>query len=157
MDQAFSEEELQKLEKSLGLQSDQLKLMIDSLLYISKRSKNFLMKPTVLQEELTDKLCFNPEKAENFVKFWTENTKVDFDDIQNRQKLEKFSWELNLETSSDCDRKRAIPTSLLQFEVKDNEDKTKNISVEMNEQQLLELYDTIEMIQNNLDNLNKVM
>lgn len=155
IEQPFSQEEIQKLEKSLNLQNDDLRIMIDTLVTIIKRSHCVLMKPTVLQDELTEKLHFDSNKTETFVKFWTENTKPDFDDIQNRKKLQNISWELNLQTASDCDLKETIPTSLIQLEVKNSEDKLENITFEMNEEQLLEMYNQVESIQNYLDSINK--
>lgn len=155
IEQPFSQEEIQKLEKSLNLQNDDLRIMIDTLVTIIKRSHCVLMKPTVLQDELTEKLHFDSNKTETFVKFWTENTKADFDDIQNRKKLQNISWELNLQTASDCDLKETIPTSLIQLEVKNSEDKLENITFEMNEEQLLEMYNQVESIQNYLDSINK--
>ncbi|GLV43912.1 Valette [Carabus blaptoides fortunei] len=155
VDQPFSHEELQKLEKSLNVQHEDLRTMIDTLVTIIKRSHSVLMKPTVLQEELTQKLYFHTNKTETFVQFWTENTKRDFDDIQNRKKLQNILWELNLQTASDTDVKQTIPTSLIQLEVKNSDDKLENITFEMNEEQLLEMYNQVESIQNYLDSINK--
>lgn len=120
-----------------------------------KRSSCFIIKPTFLQEELTQRLKFENSKADIFVKLWTESTKNDFNDLQQRKQLEKMSWELNLEIASDTNLKKAVPMSLLQFHVKDTEGKMEDITVEMNEEQLLELYNQMENIQLVLDSLNK--
>lgn len=129
--------------------------MLETLAYIVKCSRMFLMKPTILQEELIEKLKFNPEKAQYFVKYWTENVKKDCPDFENRSKLQNFSWELNLEAATDCNFKTTNLTSLLQFEIKDNKEKTKFITMEMNEEQLIDLYNQIEVMQSTLDNINK--
>lgn len=113
------------------------------------------MKPTVLQEELTEKLKFSNSKAEAFVKRWTETTKANFDNLQERKNLEKMSWELNLEIASDCSLKKAVPTTVLQLHVKDGEGNPEKVTVEMNEEQLLELYNQMENMQSVLDSLSK--
>lgn len=155
IDEPFSQEELQKLEKSLKLSDTQLKTMLDGLLHITKRSEYFLMKPSVLQEELIETLQFNSDKAEIFVKLWTENLKLNFDNFQERCKLKNFAWELNIEAATDNNIKLTNPVSLLQLQLEDGQEKSKNITVEMNEEQLLDLYNQIEHIQSTLDNINK--
>lgn len=121
-------------------------------MYLIKRAVYFIMKPTFLQDELTEKLKLDNLKAETFVKLWTESTKASFN-LERRQQLEEISWELNLEVASDRDLKKSIPKSLIQLQVKNNDGESEKVTVEMDEKQLLELYNQLECMQGVLDSV----
>lgn len=127
--------------------------MLKTLAYVVKRTMQFIIKPTTLEDDLTNNFKFTAEKSDAIVKIWTEYTKEDIGDLEQRHVLEKFSWELNLELASDSNLKKTTPSSILQFNIKNNDETTENITISMKENQLLELYNQIENMQNVIDSL----
>ncbi|KAJ8953346.1 hypothetical protein NQ314_007355 [Rhamnusium bicolor] len=141
---------------SLKLTDDNLQLLIQSITYVFKQASKVILKPTVLQKQLIEYLNFDLEKAEEFVKLWSSETKRDVGDIENRFKLEDISWELNLQSANQICNKQSVPNARVQFKLAkavDNSKKEK-VTVEMDEEELLQLYSTLETIQIKLDNIH---
>lgn len=155
-EELFTAEELKKLKDSLKLTEDNLQLLIQSIAYIFKRASKVILKPTVLQKHLIENLEFDAEKAEEFVKQWSSETKKDVGDFKNSFKLQDINWELNLETENQICNKQLIPMARVQFKLAKSVDSTKKgiVTVELDEEELLHLYSTLETIQIKLDNIN---
>ncbi|KAJ8984639.1 hypothetical protein NQ317_009867 [Molorchus minor] len=151
------EDELKKLKDSLKFTEDNVQLLTQSIIYIYRQANKVILKPTVLQKHLIENLKFDSEKAEEFVKQWSNETKKDVGgDFENRMKLENITWELNLETANQICNKESVPKARLQFNlakavVSDQKDK---VTVEMDQDELMHLYSTLETIQIKLDNIN---
>lgn len=148
----FTPEELTKLQDSLHLTEDKLQLLIQSLVYIFKQSSKIILKPTDFQKHLTDVLGFETEKAEEFVKAWSSETKKHFGDFENRCKLNNISWELNLELNKG----KPVPKARLQLDVTNFEGNADNVIFELNEEELVSLYGTLENVQTKLDKLQSI-
>lgn len=155
-EELFTDEELKKLKDSLKLTEDNLQLLIQSIAYIFKQASKVILKPTVLQKQLTEDLGFDVEKAEEFVKQWSTETKKDVGDFENSFKLQDINWELNLETENQISNKQVIPKARVQFKLAKSVDSTKKdaVTVELDEEELLHLYSTLETIQIKLDNIH---
>ncbi|CAH0553662.1 unnamed protein product [Brassicogethes aeneus] len=149
----FTEEELTKLQESLKLNSANLQLLIQCIAHIFKQSSKVILKPTVLQKQLVEDLKLDEEKSEEFVKIWLQETKNDFGNFEDRLKLEDMSWEINLQTASKLCSKETKPNARIHFKLSDNHNKKDNVTLELDEEELLNLYNNLEMIQAKLDNL----
>lgn len=145
----FTSEELVKLQESLSLNEENIQLLIQSLLYIFKQTSKIILKPNDLHKQLTDVLGFNTDKADEFVKAWTSETKNHFGDFENRCKLNNISWQLNLQ----LDKPDSLPRIRMQLDVSNFESNKDNIILELNEDELINLYNTIENIQGKLDKI----
>ncbi|XP_018580095.1 COMM domain-containing protein 10-like [Anoplophora glabripennis] len=155
-EELFTDEELKKLKDSLKLTEDNLQLLIQSIAYIFKQASKVIIKPTVLQKQLIEDLGLDAEKAEEFVKLWSSETKKDVGDFENSFKLQDVNWELNLETANQICNKQVIPKARVQFKLAKSADSSKKdtVTVEFDEEELLHLYSTLETIQIKLDNLH---
>ncbi|RZC43217.1 uncharacterized protein BDFB_001361, partial [Asbolus verrucosus] len=152
-EELFTQEELVKLSESLKLDETNLQLLIQSIAYIFKQSSKVILKPTVLQEQLVEHLKFNPEKAEDFVKLWTEETNQVFD-LKNSHNLENISWELNIQTASTlCNKEQHLNTRLQMGLVSVDGKEKENVILELDEEELLHLYNVLENVQSKLDNI----
>ncbi|KAB0796347.1 hypothetical protein PPYR_10408 [Photinus pyralis] len=152
----FSQSELQELQENLGLNLKQLELLLQTAFYIFKQSLKVILKPTGLQKQLVEALNFRDDKAEEFVKAWTIVTKRDFGNLEDRFNLTEISWELNLQTSSPLQSKELTPNLQLKLGLtKTHSVDEKNILLELDEKELLQLYNTFENIQNKIDFLQR--
>ncbi|XP_063926157.1 uncharacterized protein LOC135139758 [Zophobas morio] len=149
----FTEAELTKLSESLKLDSANLQLLLQSIVHIFKQSLKIILKPTALQEQLIEKLKFTEEKADDFVRLWTEETKRNFD-VENSKNLDNVSWELNVESACSFYNKEQHINARLQMSLLsvDGEDK-EHVTLELDENELENLYATLEKIQNKLDSI----
>lgn len=148
-------DELKTLQESTTLSDNELQLLVHSISYIFKQASKFILKPTTLHKHLTEELKFEADKAEEFVKQWTTQTKKDFEDLENRYKLEDVSWQLNVQAASSVSSKEKIPNAKIQFHLGKVKDSSKdNVTLDLNEEELVQLYNTLENIQIKLDAIN---
>ncbi|CAH1374554.1 COMM domain-containing protein 10 [Tenebrio molitor] len=152
-EEIFTQSELAKLAESLKLDGPNLQLLIQSIAHIFKQSSKVILKPTALQEQLVEELKLNDDKAEDFVKLWTQETKKNFD-VEHSKNLENISWELNVQSSSsicskECHVNTHLQMALISVDGKDKE----NVVLELDEQELTNLYNILENIQNKLDSI----
>lgn len=151
-DNTFTQPELETMQESLGLNSTKLEFLMQTVFYIFKQSLKVILKPTTLQKQLVEVLNFHRDKAEAFVKAWTIQTKIDFENLEDRFKLNEISWELNLQTSSPLELREAVPNLRLKLGLtKSDMPQTKNLTLELDKKELLQIYNTFENIQNKID------
>ncbi|CAH1155168.1 unnamed protein product [Phaedon cochleariae] len=154
---SFTEEELQKLQKLLGLTEETLQLLIQTISHILRQSSKVILKPTALQKELCEKLGFENENAEEFVKFWSVQMNDHFGDFENRMKLKNIAWELNVQSADQISNKESLPLARVQFNLmKLSDEKEDSLTVELDKNELLQFYNTLESIQMKLDNIQDV-
>lgn len=143
---------LEELEKLVGVPRPEFLLLIKTLSYILKRTSTFLLKPTKLQQELREKLKLEDEKIDGIIRLWIKNTKPILTNLHcgsmEAKEVTDVSWKLNLQISSNCQQKERTALACLQLKTGDGND----IDMEMNHSELLQLYNQIESIQNELDN-----
>lgn len=152
-DELFTQTELEKLSQSLKLDDTNIQLLIQSIAYIFKQASKVILKPTTLQDQLVENLKFDAEKAEDFVKLWTEETKKNFD-VENSKNLDHLSWELNVETASCFSNKDRFVHSRLQMALASVNGKEKeNVVLELDEDEIKHLYTTLEKIQSKIDSV----
>lgn len=123
------------------------------------------MKPSKLQAELKDKLQLQENKVDVFMKLWVKNMKPILDNLDvsgeaessgQSNQLEHIGWKLKLQLSSEAQRKEKIPLAQIQFHTtRDNANGPGDgpINFEMNHTDVLELYNQIDAIQNEIDSL----
>lgn len=123
------------------------------------------MKPTKLQTELKEKLDLHDSKIDVIMKIWVKNTKPILDNLEtddgsgHSNQLEHIGWKLKLQLSSEPQQKEKIPLALVQLHTtcdNVNSHSGEPISLEMNHAELLEIYNQIDAIQNELDSLRNV-
>jgi hypothetical protein len=83
----------------------------------------------------------------------TRNKKKNFD-VEHSKNLENISWELNVQSSSsicskECHVNTHLQMALISVDGKDKE----NVVLELDEQELTNLYNILENIQNKLDSI----
>ncbi|XP_049776477.1 COMM domain-containing protein 10-like [Schistocerca cancellata] len=156
----FTEEEQEKLEVSLALDKDDLKLLIESSTLILQQAAYHMMKPTVLQQQLHDVLGLKEEKAKTFAQVWVNSAKGIVE--QRRKKsvfpvqLEDVRWKLGLQMASDVQLKQKIPKATFQFGLLsdcEGEKIKENITLEFTHDELFEFHKKLEAIQSQLDAL----
>lgn len=150
----LADDSLATLKESLGLEESKWNLLIQCLNHIFKHSLKYIFKPTTLEKQLEDDLKFHTEKAKEFVKHWSLCTKKDFGDLDKRYKLEDVTWQLNVEAASSVCKKEVIPNARIQLKLSKIKTKKKeDISLQLNSEELVQLYNTLENMQMKLDAL----
>ena len=122
------------------------------------------MKPTRLQSELKEKLQLHDNKIDVIMKLWIKNMKPILDNLEVKDEaggsqsnqLEQIGWKLKTQLSSEAQQKEKAPIAQLQFHtMEDNATTGKDgpINFEMNHAELLDMYNHLEAIQNEMDSL----
>lgn len=120
------------------------------------------MKPSRLQSELKEKLQLDDNKIDVIMKLWIKNMKPILDNLEVKDEpgqsnqLEKVGWKLKVQVSSEAQQKEKTPIAQIQLHTTaDNVAKGKRepINFEMNHMELMDMYNQMEAIQNELDAL----
>lgn len=153
---------LEKLEQLVQIDRTDFLLLIKTLSYILKRATTFVMKPTKLQSELKEKLQLHEAKIEIIMKMWIKNMKPILDNLENKDEpgqsnqLEHIGWKLKMQLSSEPQQKEKIPIAQLQLHTTADNLNSRSgepINFEINHAEVLDLYNQIDAIQNELDSL----
>lgn len=148
----LTKEDTLRFKETLNLNENDWNLFIQSLVHVFKLSLKYIFKPTVLQKQLEEELNFDSEKAKEFVKHWLLCTKRDFGDLENRYKLNDVTWQLNVQVASSAQNKESIPNARLQLNLsKPKSEERKDVTLELNCEELVQLYNAIENMQTRLD------
>lgn len=131
----------------------ELKLAIKTLAYILKRALTFIMKPEALTRDLGAVAAMASEKAEIVTKFWMNKTKgvLAESGISSGRELVNIDTKLDIELSSSAEQKSRLPVAGLRLATADGE----RIGLELNHQELFEVYTCLESIQDELDFLKE--
>lgn len=145
---------LEALEKLVKVDRQDFLLLIKTLSYILKRASTFIMKPTKLQQELKEKLHLQDSKIDVIMKLWIKNMKpildnLDTDENGKSNELQNVGWKLKIQLSSEAQQREKQPIAQLQLSTYAKEP----INLEMNHNELLNLYNQLEAIQNEFDAL----
>lgn len=118
------------------------------------------MKPSRLQSELKEKLQLHDSKIDVIMKLWIKNMKPILDNLEIKDEpgqsnqLEKVGWKLKVQVSSEPQQKEKRPIAQMQFHTTiDNAHSSRRepINFEMNHMELMDMYNQMEAIQNELD------
>ncbi|XP_069694216.1 COMM domain-containing protein 10 isoform X2 [Periplaneta americana] len=160
-EKAFSNEEEEKLQLSLGLEKQDLQLLLESTTFIIEQAAYYMTKPSVLQRHLSETLKLNEDKCEAFINIWMSSAKGIVEHLRQRSlfptQFEGISWSLNLQTATGAQTKQIIPKAVFQFGLKIDESKEishENVTVEFTHEELFEFYKQLETIQSQLDGLH---
>lgn len=150
----FKAEELKKLRDSLKINDEDLLLLVNSIKYIVKQSNRVILKPTTLQKHLKEHLSLDDEKADVFIKIWCEETNKGLGNLDRIMELDDLSWEQNVTIADQVLNEQEVSVARLHLKLSSETDKNENIFVELDKDELLQLYNALEVIQIKLDNFN---
>lgn len=156
----FTVEESTALERVFKLESDQVTLLIKVTLYILERLSRFVMRPSNIHTDLTNKLKMSSDKAEVFISFWRNLMKIISEEfnVKNFAEIDQIvepSWQLNLALSSHLNKKEKETTILLDMKSVQNSPKSTKMFVEMSTAELLSFNNQLEAVQLELDSIIK--
>ena len=152
---AENENALEELERLVGVPRADFLLLIKTFSYILRRTSTYIIKPSLLQAELRDKLQLKDEaKIDAIVRLWVRQTTPIMNNLASDRyesnEIADVAWKLNVEISSQCQQREKSALAVLQLKTGAGED----INLEMNHEELLQLYQQFECIQNELDAMN---
>ncbi len=155
---SFKPDELDKLEKTFDLTTEDCKLCIDILEFIYLQATYELIKANVLHEQLCQ-LNMSEEKAGFISQLWQENGKEVIEKIRQTKtisirRLLGIKWRLNLNLASDFRTKQKFPMALFELNLEDGKNGDEKVQVEFGKDGLYEFYNQLEVIQKQIDALN---
>lgn len=148
------ENALEELERLVGAPRAEFLLMIKTFSYILRRTSTFVIKPTRLHAELREKLQLQDDaKIDAIVRLWVHQTTPIMNSLAceryESNEIQDVAWKLNVEISSHCEQREKNALAMLQLKTGTGED----INLEMNHEELLQLFNQFECIQSELDAL----
>ncbi|XP_073978254.1 COMM domain containing 10 protein valette [Rhodnius prolixus] len=152
----FTDEEEEKLLDSLEINRNELNVLLHAAIVILTQAAYSLTNPDKLNEILIKNLKLTEEKAHVFTVLWTNDAKNVIIKFKQKsvyiRKLQDISWLVNIEMSSDNNIQTFTPKAILQMKL--IEDKgTSDLTLDLDENQLSKVYNTLENIQVALDGL----
>ncbi|KAL9882165.1 COMM domain containing 10 protein valette isoform 2-T2 [Glossina fuscipes fuscipes] len=147
-----NENALEELEHLVGIPRPDFLLLIKTFSYILRRINTYIIKPSLLQAELREKLKLQDDaKIDAIVRLWVRQTTPIMNNLADERyesnEIADVAWKLNVEISSHCQQREKSPLAILQLKTGAGED----ITLEMNHAELSELYHQFECIQSELD------
>lgn len=133
--------------------TDERDLILKTILYLVQRFNLFILSPIKLQSDLND-LGFSPEKAQILIQFYSEASRAlltNLDMSSTGSTDEEVYWDIKTTLSDALNQKCKIPKTTIRLKSAATE-----ITFEdLNHSELSKLFDKLEAIQSELDNLNK--
>ncbi|XP_029998857.1 COMM domain-containing protein 10 [Sphaeramia orbicularis] len=156
-ERTFSEEEEQKLEAALSLDKQALSLVLETTAFILEQAVYHNVKPASLQQQL-ESVHLNPDKAEVFSQTWAAAGPELVERLKHNifapKKLDYVGWQLNLQMAQSSQARLKSPSAVLQLGLRNEDSEAQeHVFVEFNHQELLELYNKLEIVQGQLDSL----
>ncbi|XP_077989449.1 COMM domain-containing protein 10-like [Glandiceps talaboti] len=156
-ERSFTEDEEEKLQSALGLESDDVHLVLETIAFILEQAAYHSAKPTVLEQQLKN-LELDDDKVIVFVKAWTANGKSVIDNLRHRtiapNQLEDVNWRLNLQMAQANMAKMKSPNAMFTLGVTTDDGSKEQVKVEFSHDQLYDFYDKLETIQGQLDSIS---
>ena len=155
----FSKEEMGKLEASLGLEREELQLLLDGIKFVVDKAAYFALKPASLAKELME-IGLEEERASAFSQAWGNLGKAVIDRLKKKTffpiQLEEINWRLNLQIGQSFQSRQKIPNAIFQLNLSDEPKPgggREEVTVEFSRGELYQFYNELEKIQEQLDSL----
>ncbi|XP_070542596.1 COMM domain-containing protein 10-like [Ptychodera flava] len=156
-ERSFTEDEEEKLQTALGLESKDIQLVLETIAFILEQAAYHSAKPSVLEQQLKG-IELEDDKISVFVKAWTANGKGVIENLRHRtiapNQLEDVSWRLNLQMGQANSAKMKLPNAMFELGVKKDDGSKERVRMEFNHEELYDFYDKLETIQSQLDSIS---
>eukprot|EP01091_Cochliopodium_minus_P020085 TRINITY_DN8661_c0_g2_i1.p1 TRINITY_DN8661_c0_g2~~TRINITY_DN8661_c0_g2_i1.p1 ORF type:complete len:202 (-),score=63.39 TRINITY_DN8661_c0_g2_i1:25-630(-) len=154
----FTKEEEEKLEKVLDLNENDLEFALDTCGYIFEQIAYFNVLDLILLKSELEKLGFDSFHSIPFCDVWKKEGPSYLEKIKDvnivPNRMESSSWRLHLEMGQSNLAKVKETSAIFQLNITNHdEDTTNNLQLEFDHSQLLQLYQKLELIQKQLDQL----
>ncbi|XP_050402231.1 COMM domain-containing protein 10 [Patella vulgata] len=155
----FTDEEEEKLQGALGVSSEELELVLQTLEFFVQQAAYHSAKPQVLSSQLKE-LQIDDDKVECIAEVWTNGAYGVINRLKSKglacKKLEDINWRLNLQLAQSTKVKLKAPNTLLELALKSDDDESKErIRLDFSHEELYQFYKQLETIQQQLDTLFK--
>jgi len=157
-ERAFSEDEEEKLQVSLGLESDDLHIVLETCAFILEQAAYHNAKGQVLKQQLQN-IELADEKVQALVDLWTSNGKSVVEKLKQRslapKQLEAVNWRLNLQMAQSNMTKMKLPNAMFELSLASGSQGVKEqVHLEFTHEELYAFYNQLETIQSQLDSLS---
>ena len=153
----FTSEEKEKLEIALDLETSEVQTVLETVVFMIEQIAYHNIKPDGLEKHL-EILSLTEEKKECFVSLWNENganviqllKKINLGPNQ----LDTVRWRLSLQLARNNYSKLKIPSSILELGITTPDSNSNdNLQMEFSRDSLYNLFQQLEDIQEQIDNL----
>jgi hypothetical protein len=157
---SFTDEEIDKLQKSLHLPASELKDVIEACEFIFHQAAYHSAKPNILAEQLRQ-LQLEDDKVDALTDAWTHAARDVISRLRQHSlpplQLESVNWRLGLQVAQKNQSNIKLPDAVLELRLKDatsGSDQANNIRMEFSHLELYSFYNQLEAIQSQLDSLS---
>ncbi|XP_780543.1 COMM domain-containing protein 10 [Strongylocentrotus purpuratus] len=154
---SFTEDEEEKLEDALGMQRNDLELVLETTAFILEQAAYHLTKPANLSQQLQS-IHLAEEKVSLFTKAWTSLGKDVVEKLRKRtlspNQLTDVNWRLNLQMSQQNQTKLKMPNAMLELGITTDHGDKDRIRMEFTHEELFAFYNQLETVQGQLDSLS---
>ncbi|KFM81740.1 COMM domain-containing protein 10, partial [Stegodyphus mimosarum] len=148
-EEIFTKEESAKLEISLVVDQEGLKLILQTLTFIFQQAAYHIAKPAILTQQL-EQLEISEEKVLAIVQAWTSHARSVTEKLKKRtisqKQLTDTNWELRLQLAQSTMTKMKNPIGLIELTL-DSDNGSENLPMEFSHADLYSFYDQLEIIQ----------
>ncbi|KAL4227297.1 COMM domain-containing protein 10 [Mactra antiquata] len=156
-ERTFREDEEERLAQTLGIDNDDLELVLQTLEFFLHQAAYLTAKPAVLSQQLSQ-LEIEQDKVDAIVELWTTNGRDVIQKLRQQtllpNQLEDINWRLNLQMAQSSSIKQKLPNAMFELGVSTETDDKKKIRVEFTHDELYQFYNQLETIQKQLDGLS---
>lgn len=136
-----------------GLSDDERILVLKTIYYIIQRLNLFIMSPVKLQNDLNE-LGFSTEKSQILIKHYSDISKEIIKDLDMSSSVsteEEVFWDIKTTLADATSQKCKVPKATITLK---SQNQTLKLE-DLNHSEMSKLFDKLEVIQSELDNLNK--
>ncbi|XP_043281219.1 COMM domain-containing protein 10 isoform X2 [Venturia canescens] len=155
----FSDEEEQKLLATLEIEKETLTILLDTIKLIYLEAAYGIIKPSAMEALMKNSFNISEEKVSIFTNAWITHGKSFIECLQQKSifplQVENINWEFNIRSSSSALSHDVNPVVWLQLGLSGHEANSK-LTIEMEKNDLTNLYNRCEDIQRQLDLLDWV-
>eukprot|EP00047_Mylnosiga_fluctuans_P005860 m.243156 g.243156 ORF g.243156 m.243156 type:complete len:197 (-) comp14183_c0_seq1:77-667(-) len=152
----FSKDEQERLEGGLGLSGAHVSLLLDTITFFFETAvyNHFNVKTFTANLQ---SIQLSPSHCEVLARAWQAKAAEVLEKFRNRSLytnvLTKVDWQLDVQLSQNNLGRVKLPTALFDLTVASGPEETKHVSMEFTRAELLALYEKLEIIQSQLDQL----
>jgi len=155
---ALSIEETTQLSNLLRITDAEVASLIDSIKFIFQQAAFYSSKPSALKSSL-EELNLDETKSEIISTIWMNHGKHTVEKLKEMlisdKQLDSVEWNVNISLANQHNAQEKRLTSLIHLNLLNNEsEKTEKVILKMSHQELMQFYEKLETIQNQLDSLS---
>ncbi|XP_058806352.1 COMM domain-containing protein 10-like [Phymastichus coffea] len=157
-DDIFSAEEEEKLMSSLGLEKTDLTVLLQTITFIYSKAAFHIVKPVIVESTMKESFSIGDDKVAILSHAWITHAQGIVDAFKHKSifpsQVSDVNWTVDVKAASSINAKTAKPVAKLQLSLSGSGENDR-VTVEMDKNQLWDLYNQLDDIQSQLEFISK--